>query len=461
MNDNPAGEVRPMIHRKPPNDTATWSASLRSGLWAASRAGPGRQTLASCGRPMHDLRSGAGKRGIPAECISARGLRPARARRPPAGGVGRHHKLTPWRHEELTPSKRGEGDEPTRQRGKAADGGPAEEEDADAGRGRGDAAAARAGLGHEADRGRVRLQPEHGEALPRAAAAGRRYRRPERAKALDGLEDWLAERFRRHRGNADVVRQELLAEHGIRRQPAHGRAGGGASAARAGGRGAGDGALRDAAGPADADRLRRDARGDRRRDGPGLPVRRDARLLAPALRPGVPARAAGGWFDGIEGAFRALRRGAGRGPARQRPGAGRAPRRGRPARWRSTTGCTPSPRYWGVPAAGLRALPGADQGQGRARRRLRQAQRHRRPRVSRAGRRWRRTSPGGCARSPTCASTARRASRRSSASSATRRRRCGRSTAGRRSGRCASSSAGCRRTAASRSTPTPTACPGG
>jgi transposase len=41
------------------------------------------------------------------------------------------------------------------------------------------------------------------------------YRPPRRAKALDGLEDWLAERFRRHRGNADVVRQELLAEHGI------------------------------------------------------------------------------------------------------------------------------------------------------------------------------------------------------------------------------------------------------
>jgi transposase len=32
---------------------------------------------------------------------------------------------------------------------------------------------------------------------------------------LDGLADWLAERFRRHRGNADVVRQELLAEQGI------------------------------------------------------------------------------------------------------------------------------------------------------------------------------------------------------------------------------------------------------
>lgn len=36
-----------------------------------------------------------------------------------------------------------------------------------------------------------------------------------RRRALDGLEDWLAERFRRHAGNADVVRQELLAEKGV------------------------------------------------------------------------------------------------------------------------------------------------------------------------------------------------------------------------------------------------------
>ena len=36
-----------------------------------------------------------------------------------------------------------------------------------------------------------------------------------RAKALDGLEDWVAERFRQHAGNADVVRQELAAEKGI------------------------------------------------------------------------------------------------------------------------------------------------------------------------------------------------------------------------------------------------------
>ena len=41
-----------------------------------------------------------------------------------------------------------------------------------------------------------------------AAAAGR--------ATLAGLEDWLAERFRRHAGNADVVRQELWREKGIR-----------------------------------------------------------------------------------------------------------------------------------------------------------------------------------------------------------------------------------------------------
>jgi transposase len=41
------------------------------------------------------------------------------------------------------------------------------------------------------------------------------YRRPRRVTALAGLEVWLADRFRRHRGNADVVRQELEREHGI------------------------------------------------------------------------------------------------------------------------------------------------------------------------------------------------------------------------------------------------------
>jgi transposase len=33
---------------------------------------------------------------------------------------------------------------------------------------------------------------------------------------FDGLDDWLRERFFRHDGNADVVRQELESEHGIR-----------------------------------------------------------------------------------------------------------------------------------------------------------------------------------------------------------------------------------------------------
>jgi transposase len=41
------------------------------------------------------------------------------------------------------------------------------------------------------------------------------YRRRGRPRALAGLDAWLAERLRRHAGNADVVRQELLAERGI------------------------------------------------------------------------------------------------------------------------------------------------------------------------------------------------------------------------------------------------------
>ena len=39
---------------------------------------------------------------------------------------------------------------------------------------------------------------------------------PSRSKKLDGLADWLAERFRRHGGNADVIRQELAEEKAIR-----------------------------------------------------------------------------------------------------------------------------------------------------------------------------------------------------------------------------------------------------
>jgi transposase len=38
---------------------------------------------------------------------------------------------------------------------------------------------------------------------------------PQRRTAFDGLDDWLRERFFRHDGNADVIRQELEGEHGI------------------------------------------------------------------------------------------------------------------------------------------------------------------------------------------------------------------------------------------------------
>lgn len=41
------------------------------------------------------------------------------------------------------------------------------------------------------------------------------FRKPQRRTAFDGLDDWLRERFFRHAGNADVIRQELESEHGI------------------------------------------------------------------------------------------------------------------------------------------------------------------------------------------------------------------------------------------------------
>ena len=40
------------------------------------------------------------------------------------------------------------------------------------------------------------------------------YRGRPRVSALDGLEDWLRERFFRHEGNADVIRQELAGGDG-------------------------------------------------------------------------------------------------------------------------------------------------------------------------------------------------------------------------------------------------------
>jgi transposase len=48
-----------------------------------------------------------------------------------------------------------------------------------------------------------------------AAGGWTPYQQPERKRALDGLGSWLRERLRSHRGNADVLRQELAAEKAI------------------------------------------------------------------------------------------------------------------------------------------------------------------------------------------------------------------------------------------------------
>ena len=61
----------------------------------------------------------------------------------------------------------------------------------------------------------------------------------------------------------------------------------------------------------------------------------------------------------------------------------------------------------GLPPARLRAVSGADEGQGRERRRIREAQRAWPAIASTVGRRWRRILRAGCARWPTRASTAR------------------------------------------------------
>lgn len=48
-----------------------------------------------------------------------------------------------------------------------------------------------------------------------AAGGWTSYQQRQRKKVLDGHEEWLRERLRQHRGNADVIRQELAAEKGI------------------------------------------------------------------------------------------------------------------------------------------------------------------------------------------------------------------------------------------------------
>ena len=99
-------------------------------------------------------------------------------------------------------------------RGSFADGRSAEGCDEGAGRGLGDAAAEGIGVGLEAHRGGTGMRAQHRAPL---ADCGRlaRVRDASRSKKLDGLSDWIADRFRRHAGNADVVRQELAGEKGL------------------------------------------------------------------------------------------------------------------------------------------------------------------------------------------------------------------------------------------------------
>jgi transposase len=47
------------------------------------------------------------------------------------------------------------------------------------------------------------------------AGGWRGYKRPGRPKKLDGLSDWLEAKMIQHRGNADVVRQDLKEELAI------------------------------------------------------------------------------------------------------------------------------------------------------------------------------------------------------------------------------------------------------
>ena len=118
------------------------------------------------------------------------------------------------------------------------------------------------------------------------------FKSPERPKLLDGLEGWLRERFIRHRGNADVVRQDLLAEKGVavsRRtlqravQPYRQALKAEALAT-----------TRFETPPADScDRLRRASGGNRRREDQSIRVRGDARAFATAACACVPSREAG------------------------------------------------------------------------------------------------------------------------------------------------------------------------
>jgi transposase len=306
------------------------------------------------------------------------------------------------------------------------------------------------------------------------------WRRPERAGVLAGLGDWLAEHFRQHRGNADVVRQELAREHGI------------VVSLRTVER-----AVRE---------LRREL---------VLEAKATVRFETPPGRQlqidfGTAAVEIGGekvrvhlfvatlgyarrcfvapfrherqaaWLEGLEHAFRHF----GGVPAEvllDNPKALVVRHDPQTREVAFNERLRAFARYWGFQpraCAPYRArTKGKDEsGVGYVKKNAIAGRRFASPREPPSrlpslrdridgsavdGPSSRRISPGGCARSPTGGCTAPPASRRSGASRARRRARCSRSPGGHRSARCASWRAGCRRMPASGSTPTPTACRGG
>ena len=302
------------------------------------------------------------------------------------------------------------------------------------------------------------MQPHDGEALRRggrlAAVAGAR-----RGGKLDGVEEWLRERFHRHRGNADVVRQELERERGIKVslrtveravQPYRREL---AAEARA--------TVRFETPPGrqlqiDFGEARVPIGGERVR------VYLFVATLGYSRRPYVQAfrhERQAAWLDGIEAAFRHF----GGVPEEVLLDNARALVTLHDAATREVTfndRLKAFAGYWRFrprACAPYRArTKGKDErGVGYVKRNAIAGHGFESWAALEAHLAWwmREIADVGF--------TARPASRRWSASSGTRRRRSGRSPGGRRSGRSASWCAGCRPTAPSRSTPTPIPCPGG
>ena len=207
---------------------------------------------------------------------------------------------------------------------------------------------------------------------------------PSRSKQLDGLDDWLRERFRRHGGNADVVRQELALEKGVivslrtveravaplRRELV--------AAAQA--------TVRFETAP--GQQLQIDF-GERRVEIGEAPAKVFFFVATLGYSRRLHVRAYGhekrdSWFDGMESAFRAFwvcRRSA----ARQRAGADPPPRSSEPG-GRAASAASRVFRPLGLPRSRRRAVPGSHEGQGRAGRRLRQEECDRPPALCHLGR---------------------------------------------------------------------------